>query len=206
MRYIKRALSDTFLAFGGSGLIISLLAVPVVGFTLHYFVSEVAAVEQEIHGWLIYGLASTIVVFATVLILNLACTPYRLEKEDHQETRRLLERATEGAGGEVSVAEFIKSREKFTLKEAACIKARTPISNGELTGPASGFLRDLKQQVLSGSLIVETSSAGVPGAMLELLHRNPGIGNSMLFSERDINALADCEVSKNQLEKIGFLP
>ena len=81
MRYARKALSDTWAAFGGLSLVVFVLAVPFVGFALHYMAEGYTAMMGEVEIWLLYGAAATGIVFSGLFLWNLACAPYRLERQ-----------------------------------------------------------------------------------------------------------------------------
>jgi hypothetical protein len=78
---IRRAWGDTSKLFGGWPLVIALLLIPPVGFALHWITSGVAAMMEEVYVWVIYGLSATGTVFAGFFLFNLACAPYRIERD-----------------------------------------------------------------------------------------------------------------------------
>jgi hypothetical protein len=90
MRYVRHALSYTFASLGGWALLFSLLAIPAVGFVLHRWIAGSAAMNAEFQVWLVYGLAATGIVFLSLFAFNLACAPYRIERDSHKKT--VLER------------------------------------------------------------------------------------------------------------------
>lgn len=47
-----------------------------------------------------------------------------------------------------SLAKFVSKRDSFTLTEAACLLAETEIRQDNLTGPAAGYLHDIKTRIL----------------------------------------------------------
>ena len=46
--------------------------------------AEAATVNGEVFVWLIYGLAAPGVVFVAILLWNIACAPYRIERDQRQ--------------------------------------------------------------------------------------------------------------------------
>jgi hypothetical protein len=46
------------------------------------------------------------------------------------------------------VSRFVRNREYFTIAHAACLLAETEIRQDEIVGPASGYLYDIKKQIL----------------------------------------------------------
>lgn len=133
--------------------------------------------------------------FGTALV-GYSVAPFVLHK-------RQLERINSSAEGN-GLRAFIASRENFTLKEAACIKADSPITHGEVTGPAAGYLYDLKNMVLNGDILAE----GVPDPFLaETLKfrlQNPNARTSPLRDDQS-EALGRVEISKSELIRTGFI-
>ncbi|WP_143435416.1 hypothetical protein [Henriciella aquimarina] len=60
---------------------LAVAAIPVVGFALHYRFGGEAAMIEEFQIWLIYSLAATVIVFLVILAWNIACAPYRIERD-----------------------------------------------------------------------------------------------------------------------------
>ena len=71
-------------------MLYAVIAVPVVGLALHWAMVGRAAMTAELQIWLLYGLAATGLVFLTVFAKNLACAPFRLEREAHAATKAEL--------------------------------------------------------------------------------------------------------------------
>jgi hypothetical protein len=67
------------------------LAVPPVGFGLHYYVAGRAAMSAEIHIWAIYGLAAAGIVFLVILAWNICAAPLRIERDNHERTKSELD-------------------------------------------------------------------------------------------------------------------
>ena len=98
-----------------------------------------------------YWEAVVVETFGSLLLLflwNLACATYRIERDAHTETKRLVSCGRINA----SLIDFVASRHTYSLKEADCIKVGEPVINGEVTLPAAGYLRDLKRMVISDEL------------------------------------------------------
>lgn len=83
---------------GGWQVLLAVLAVPCVGFMLHWQFGDPAAVASEIVMWLIYGLAATGIVFLAIFVWNLIWAPYRIERDRRRalemEVVELLQRLT----------------------------------------------------------------------------------------------------------------
>jgi hypothetical protein len=80
---VRRAWKETFGLLGGSGIVFAVLAIPCVGFLLHFFTSGVAAMMGEFQVWLIYSAAATGVVFVLLFFVNLLRSPYLIERDAH---------------------------------------------------------------------------------------------------------------------------
>jgi len=86
---INRAWKDTLSLVGGKTVILPILAVFPVGFAIHYFQSKAEAMsELELFG--IYGVLAPLIVFASVFLLNLACAPYRIVRDELNEFKEKL--------------------------------------------------------------------------------------------------------------------
>ncbi|MEM9233923.1 MAG: hypothetical protein AAGA69_06745, partial [Pseudomonadota bacterium] len=78
---VIRGAKDAFRSLGGWGWLLATLAIPPAGFFLHFLIEGRLAVEDELKFWLIYALAGGAAVFFLLLIFNIACAPYRNERE-----------------------------------------------------------------------------------------------------------------------------
>jgi len=156
----------------------------------------VAAITEN--PWAAPGTMGGIVV--AILLYNVLQAPVW----QRDEARAMLD-STTFSGGTDALAGLIKDRDFFTLKEAACIKAGSSITHGEVTGPASGYLYDLKKKVLDG----EVKASGMPDPLLastlKLHALNPKLGAYSPLSDRESEALGRAEVSKKELIRIGFI-
>lgn len=193
----RRAWLDTAERFIG-GMVMALIS---AGFTfglLHLQLGPQVAMG-ELQLWL-YSAAGGVIGFTLLFLWNLACAPYRIERDAHATTKEQLRTAAPAT----SLAEFVAGRDVFTMKEAACIKAGSQITHGELTGPASGYLYDLKKMVLSGHISIVGINNPAMSASIQVLKMNFGRGLS-LFSEQDMKALEDAEISKSDLVQSGFI-
>ena len=81
-RYITHASSYTYSHMGGPTLLFGVVAIPIVGFGLQHWLDGPDAMSGELHTWVIYGLAATGIVAVGTFLLNLACAPFRIERED----------------------------------------------------------------------------------------------------------------------------
>lgn len=79
--YFAHAFRSTFATLGGSGALIAVIAVPLVGFALHLLQSGWDAMSEELQVWWVYGLQATGVVALALYGWNLACAPHRIERE-----------------------------------------------------------------------------------------------------------------------------
>ncbi len=138
-RCIRRAWLDTFKFLGGRSLIVTLLLIPPVGFALHWLTSGLAKMLQEMTAWAIYGLAATGVIFVCIFLFNLACAPYRIERD--------LRVALEAAMPADSNSERVRTQKSFPLWEAACLLAGTPIRK-DVVGEASAYLHLIKSAMI----------------------------------------------------------
>ena len=77
----RRSWRDTLRFMGGPQVALAVLAIPAVGFLLHWSIDGARQAADEIHMWVIYGLAATGIVFATIFLWNLLWSPYRVERD-----------------------------------------------------------------------------------------------------------------------------
>lgn len=98
----RKAWADTFHFLGGTGFFVALVAIPVVGFSLHAWLQGSQAMMPEFQIWLIYGLASAGLVFFIIFLWNIGCAPYRIERQRREcaevEILRLKDVLGDGAG------------------------------------------------------------------------------------------------------------
>ncbi len=80
-KYLRHALDSTFAILGGYGAILAIFAIPIVGFAIHYWQSGWVAMSEEFQVWWVYGLQATGVVAIALYLWNLACAPYRMERD-----------------------------------------------------------------------------------------------------------------------------
>ena len=195
MKYIRRAFSDTFKGQ------LSAIVVLVLGGALsllYLYITESANVALEEIPYVSGAIFGAFGALFLLFLWNLACSPFRIERAAHRETKLLLPNAP-------SLPEFIASREFFTLKEAACIRAGQPISHGDLSGPASGYLYDLKKMVLSGRLKPYRINDPAIKASLEFAEMNKFRIRQVPFPDAQMVALGDVEVLKIHLAEHGFI-
>ena len=145
-RCIRRAWSDTFNFLGGRSLIAALFFIPPVGFALHWLTSGLAEMLQEMIAWAIYSVAATLVVAVCIFLFNLACAPYRIERDRHriERDRRVELEATMPAA---SNSERVRTQKSFPLWEAACLLAGTPIRK-DVVGEAFAYLHQIKSAMI----------------------------------------------------------
>ncbi len=91
-KYFNHGWQRTFTTMGGWSWFYSLIAVPVIGFILHYYTAGEAAMNAELDIWLVYGLASAGLVFFAILGWNIASAPYRIEREKCLELENSLKK------------------------------------------------------------------------------------------------------------------
>lgn len=198
MRYFKRALHDTLQ--GQARALFVLIVGGIIGLGYLWYDQGKPEAKAEVPYWeaAVFGSIGSLVL---LFFWNLACSPYRLERDAHVKTRQELERIEPDG---IRLSEFVKSRTFFTLKEAACLKARTPITNDAVTGAASGYLHDLKKKVLSGELRAHgmPDPILIPALQFRLQNRNHW---PVPLSKEQSEALENSEVSKSDLFRIGFI-
>lgn len=78
---LQRGFDDTCQLFGGWSAAIPIVFVFPVGLVLHWFFGDRTELLDVVWVWLLYGLASTLLVFLGLLIWNFAWAPYRIERD-----------------------------------------------------------------------------------------------------------------------------
>lgn len=146
---INRAWRETWEFLGGWTAFWAVFPVPVTGFALHWSIQGMPQVLPEFQIWAIYGLAALGVNVCLIFGWNLACAPYRIERDK----RRALEDAMGPAGGPDSILGAFRGRASYSLGEIARL----------LTASADHrdlVLTDLKKAVVSRRLepIIEKNS------------------------------------------------
>lgn len=145
----RRAWRDTFHVLGGPPAFVALVLVAPVGFVLHWATSGLNPMLDEIQVWLIYGLAASGLVFSGLFIFNLLCAPYRIERDNHAVTKASL--AALAPNG-FALPRLLAKKEVFTLEESACLLSGEALNYKKLSGPANGFLFEIKQKILRGEI------------------------------------------------------
>ena len=183
-----------------------------IGWVLHKLWAEPNSPEPkgEIMLWLTYTLAPVLIFTVGLFIYNLFCAPYRLEQEDHAATKARLA----GLQQELSkispsgLKSFINSRSRFTLREASYILASEPITSGEVTGTAAGYLRDLEKGAFNNKLVTVQP---VPEIHKALFRASAVDRFNNLLKGPMVPSMPEVEVTKEELirfagEKYGNLP
>ena len=189
MIHLKRAWRDTNRLLGGTATYIAFVVLPALGLGLHYLADGVAPMSDEANIWALYMLAPLGIAFLAMFLWNLACSPYRIMRDE----RNALSLKLRDQVPQMSLHEFWKSREYFTVKETSCLLARVPISNGELTGIASGQLYDICKKIYAGDLEPQSMSS-TQVSFLEMARRFEEFGGS----EGPPKWMENCEITKDQ--------
>lgn len=98
----------------------------------------------------------------------------------------------EGTKRSESLKKYVERREKFTLAEAACLIAGDEMREDDIVGPASGYLRDIKQLILAGeinTLNAEQYELSFARLNIPIEHRKE-IRNSLEISRETLTWLA----------------
>lgn len=203
----KRGFSDTAKFFGWERrlLFIGLVSV-LAGTALHYFdTGSFVGPKEELMLLAMYTLAPAGALALILLVYNLACAPYRIEKEKRIDYQNRYEVITHEKGG---LSLFIENRDSFSLGEAACIIAGEPITKGEVNGVAAGYLRDLESAAMDGSL---STLQPVPAMHRRLLRASVANTLKNILHDPVIPSMLNVEISKDELirfavEKYKNLP
>ena len=137
--------------------------------------------------WAIFVAISMFGLFAAVFFCNvLFVAPY----QKWRDKRPNLDETT-------PVSRLVKSRDRFTLEEAACLIAGVDIQQTEIRGIASGYLYDLQKKVLRGEIKVLNDVVGRVDAVRSLQRMPIGSGRAELPS--------GLEISKSDLATVASL-
>lgn len=197
MIYIKRAWLDTLK--GQFQAIFVLVVGGVLALVyLHQTEGKSVAVEEVPYFWgaLFGALGALLLLF----LWNLACSPYRIERDEHNRTKEKLAAERPSVA---STEEFVRSRNDFTLREAACLLAGVAIKNSELTGPSDGYLYDLRKKICRGEISNTNSD-------IDFFLQMKGIGRwgsavdrlgAMSGTAIDEPEIYRCEISKETLKQ-----
>lgn len=123
---LRHAASRTWASLGGWTLFWTILAIPAVGFALHFWLAGKKAMSAELSIWLIYGLAATGLVAIALFSWNLACAPYRIARDtlvaashERNEAVRDLDAARSEIPPSFRLADNVIRRDGFAIGEAS---------------------------------------------------------------------------------------
>jgi len=193
---IERAWKDTKASWNWKqGL--TALFVFTIGTIIHLkWAPSSSETTEEIMLWLTFSVAPVIALAVASFFYNLFCAPYRIEQDDLIAARKhitiLQEKLSEVRPNE-SLSTFYAHRNQFTLKEAAHLLADSPITKGETTGPAAGYLSDLETAAYEGNL--KPLRPIKPMDMTTYKMRNNGVLDWKVPPQEGL------EVSKGELER-----
>lgn len=153
---LRHAWNRTFRDFGGASFLYTILAIPIVGFGLHYLLAGRQPMADEFHVWLIYGLAAAGLVFSTIFLWNLACAPYRIERDRRMALEAQVARF-EAIANRKGLARGIAWRDwsirsRFTILEVAYLLAGIEPRQAPAEGPVLAHLSELIWAVQDGKL------------------------------------------------------
>lgn len=200
--YFRRAVADTFHSLGGTGLVVAVIAIPPVGLALHAWLGGVQAMMPELQVWLIYGLAATGLVFFTVFLWNLACAPYRIERDNRidaeTEVSRLHDILGDGAGN-------------YTISEAQQDQLSALLSGVDFSGeslnvlynPSFAASLDLADKIVDAVRGANITTAVTTGAFFDHDPKDRGIFVYHGSAETHSNM---GQAVKSALEDIGLIP
>jgi hypothetical protein len=188
---LRRAIKDTRAEKTATIVLAFIGFVFAFGLEWHFLSKEAALGELKF--WAIKAVGAAFAVFL-LFAWNLACAPYRIERDKNAKLAELLQYA-----GAADVDTFVRSRSYFTLKEAACLLAGEPMRSGELVGPSAGYLHTLHRMVLKGELV--PTNAG-KGELAMLRVRETGRLSGLTLDIKQI-AHDDWEISGTELSAIA---
>lgn len=148
--WFKRALSDTF---GGHfhGVLTVFIGGAIGLVFLFVTQGKVVALAEVPYFWA--GLAGAVGSLSVTFLWNLACAPYRLEKDAHEETKLAL-RDAQARIPTGPMVDFARTQPTFTLAQAACLLAQAPLTNPVEDELAKVHLGHLRRKVKAGQLMV----------------------------------------------------
>lgn len=186
----KRGFSDTLKFFGWEKRSIIWPALVLAGAVLHYVVTgSFTGPKEELMLWVTYTLAPAGAFALILLAYNLICAPYRIEKDEHNETKRL----TDAASHSDSLTNFYEHRDSFTLKEAAALLANSPITRSEVIGVAAGYLSELEEAAYSGRLTPVRGISDMDRAAYRL--------SKLQIGHADVPSQEGLKIRKSELER-----
>ncbi len=156
-QYLQRALADTlsFLDWSPKQIVWPILVLVGFFFSSFWVETEQDSIEKALKFEILIYVVRTLVPvcgFAFLMFCwNLACAPFRIERDAHNITKKKLS-SSDGVSLSENLRRFVENRDYFTLKETACLIAGTEISEGSLTGVAAGYLYDIKKQISDRSI------------------------------------------------------
>jgi len=172
MKFISRAIHDTF-----DGQMLRSIFI-ILGSAL----ASYAGIYQFVGGkeamlelpYIYAGLLGAFVPLTLLFMWNLACTPYRMMRDERDE---MLVRLNDFGLPDYSAQRTaMKGKEKFTLPEAACLLAGETIRYSELTGNAGVILFEIKQRIISKEIVAH----GINEQFLKI-----GLMSTGMFAQKD---------------------
>lgn len=152
------------------------------------FAKKVPGIVEGLESWRVVA----VVLFA-VVAARLVLAPYWIWKEQKETIKRL----SAGAAGGVPLADWVRSREAFTLAESACLLSGQQLSRGEVVGVASGILADLKRGIVERRI----TPLNLTSLQRELLSMQTRLGNSVAGIAGDVPD--NTEISKGDLSSLA---
>ena len=135
---ILRAYRDTLESMGGKSFLLPLTMGPLLGFAIHYATAEQGKVMEEIHLWLVYGLAATGALWTALFLFNLNMAPYRIERDRRVELELTLDRIPKEVIPDTRILELDYNEEELQkLTQLASIGAVKVWGRGKSAGPGS---------------------------------------------------------------------
>lgn len=144
-QHLTRAIRDTF-ADKAETFVLSLLGMLIMLLSLLALEDKTVVLEEM--PFVAAGLIGSFGALFLLFLWNLACAPYRIERD--------ALKVAEGKLGDLEPSTeqiaFYAHRDSFTLKEAACLLANEPLTRGEVVGLSAGYLSDLEKAAYRGLL------------------------------------------------------
>lgn len=160
-------------------------------------------VADEWRIYLLYSVAPAGVVAILLFLWNLVCALYRIERDAHVETKKMLSAASAQRLPHETNS-FVLAKTEFPLWEAAHLLAGTTIQRDRIEGEASSFLHEIKKRIARGDLVDMT---GQGRSMANFVKANPHIGNTLASArmlQGTIDQISnDGEISRDQLIQIS---
>jgi hypothetical protein len=201
MEFLNRAILDTFSGKMRAGFLAILGAIFAFVFLWYWKGSTVAFDEIP---FILTGIAGGIGALAVLFLWNLACAPYRIEKERHQQTKKLIpepytEKLAPKRPSEAKIlAGILNRKDTFTLWESASLMVDKKL-NGGLSETGQALLTELRIMMRDGKI----KRVDQPTNLEKMGNLQRNLGRAIIGDEPVLIPWSSAKISREQLFEIS---